>query len=150
MFRVCKSKFSPQETSDTFLFVGAVFLPPHPDIWSPALAGLLDWMSQWVIIYNAHKNYFCSKICMFTAQGLGREKHTFLTHVHRKKHSESSTYTHTWACMRIHTHTHMHAHTCTHTHTHTQSHMHTHTHTCMHTIQFSLKKNCCGHGRLVK
>ena len=48
-----------------------------------------------MIIYNAFKKNFHARICMFTAQGLGRKKHSF-TSTHRKKHNKlAHTHTHT-------------------------------------------------------
>ena len=67
------------------------------------------WMNECMIIYNAHKN-FHARICMFTAQGLGRKEFIVSTFMSATVRSTISTHTHT--CNHMHTHT--RTHTCTH------------------------------------
>ena len=46
---------------------------------------------EWMIIYNVYQN-FHTKICMFTAQGLGRKEHT-ISHLHTLKCTISQAHT---------------------------------------------------------
>ena len=66
-------------------------------------------MNECMIIYNAHKN-FHARICMFTAQGLGRKEFIVSTFMSATVRSTISTHTHT--CNHMHTHT--RTHTCSH------------------------------------